>query len=161
MTRQRFIELITAEQEPLRRFLLALCCGDGMLADDIAQEAILKAYLAKDSYVEHYKFSTWLYRIAYNTMVDYRRKSSTLLTDIDRANVMDSNLRADGEFEYQELYMALESLSVKERTAILLYYLQGYTIREVAQITGDGEDAVKMQLSRGRTHLKNKLSNGR
>jgi RNA polymerase sigma-70 factor (ECF subfamily) len=94
-------------------------------------------------------------------MVDYRRKNSSAFTDINKANVVDSGMRADGEFEYQELYMALDSLSVKERSAILLYYMQGYTIREVAQITGDGEDAVKMQLSRGRTHLKNKLSNGR
>ena len=42
MTRERFIELVTAEQEPLRRFLLGLCGGNRMEADDIAQETLIK-----------------------------------------------------------------------------------------------------------------------
>ena len=45
MTRERFIELVTAEQDPLRRFLLGLCGGNRMEADDIAQETLIKAYL--------------------------------------------------------------------------------------------------------------------
>ena len=44
MTRERFIEHVTAEQEPLRRFLLGLCGGNRMEADDIAQETLIKAY---------------------------------------------------------------------------------------------------------------------
>lgn len=45
MTRQQFIEMVSREQESLRRFLRGLCGGDGFLADDMAQEALLKAYL--------------------------------------------------------------------------------------------------------------------
>ena len=43
MIKEQFIELITKEQESLRRFLRGLCSGDGFLADDLAQEALLKA----------------------------------------------------------------------------------------------------------------------
>ena len=43
MTQERFISLVRAEQEPLRRFLLALCGGDAALADDIAQDALVRA----------------------------------------------------------------------------------------------------------------------
>ncbi|MFS6557564.1 RNA polymerase sigma factor, partial [Parabacteroides distasonis] len=43
MTKEQFIEQIAQAQEPLRRFLLVLCGGNGVLADDIAQEALLKA----------------------------------------------------------------------------------------------------------------------
>ena len=68
MTRERFIELVTAEQEPLRRFLLSLCRGNRDEAEEIAQETLIKAYLASGGYVERYKFSTWLFKIAYRTL---------------------------------------------------------------------------------------------
>ena len=46
MTQERFIEQVRQQQEPLRRFLLALCAGNGALADDIAQDALVRAYVA-------------------------------------------------------------------------------------------------------------------
>ncbi len=49
MTRERFIELIRTEQEPLRRFLLGLCSGNQSLADDIAQDSLVRAYVASVS----------------------------------------------------------------------------------------------------------------
>ena len=66
MTRERFIEYVRTEQEPLRRFLLALCNGDAALADDLAQDALIRAYVASGSFLGLSKFSTWLLRIAYN-----------------------------------------------------------------------------------------------
>ena len=50
MDRAAFIALAGREQEQLRRFLLALCCGDRTEADDIAQETLVKAYLSSDGY---------------------------------------------------------------------------------------------------------------
>lgn len=161
MTRQQFIEHVAMEQESLRRFLLALCCGDRMLAEDIAQESFIKAYLALESYHEQYKFSTWLFRIAHNVFVDTCRKKSSTEIELDSVKIVDNESDADREFIYQELYMALDTLAIQERTAILLYYIQGYSIREIGLITGYSEDAVKMQLSRGRRHLKIKLDYGR
>ena len=52
MTREQFIALVSEEQESLRRFLLALCEGDRMEAEDIAQEAMVKAYIAMERFVE-------------------------------------------------------------------------------------------------------------
>ena len=49
MTQERFISLVREEQEPLRRFLLALCGGDAALADDIAQDALVRAYVEQTS----------------------------------------------------------------------------------------------------------------
>ena len=51
MTRERFIDLVRVEQESLRRFLLALCGGDASLADDIAQDALVRAYVASGSFL--------------------------------------------------------------------------------------------------------------
>ena len=59
--------------------------------------------------------------------------------------------------EYADLYAALARLSAAERTAIVLYYLEGYSIKEITTLTGAGESAVKQHLSRGRRHLKTAL----
>ena len=61
MSPERFIEDVRAEQESLRRFLLALCGGDAPLADDIAQDALVRAYVASGSFLGLSKFSTWLW----------------------------------------------------------------------------------------------------
>ena len=51
MTREQFVEQVGREQAALRRFLTALCCGNGAEADDIAQEALIKAYLRSSQYL--------------------------------------------------------------------------------------------------------------
>ena len=69
MDRAQFINLVNGEQEQLRKFLLALCTGKRDEADDIAQEALVKAYLSSSGYQDEGKFTAWLYKIAYNTFV--------------------------------------------------------------------------------------------
>lgn len=61
---------------------------------------------------------------------------------------------ADDAFRHQALYAALATLPPKERTAILLYYLKGYSIHEISQIEDCSEEAVRKQMSRGRDELK-------
>ena len=153
MTREQFIEIINIEQERLRRFLLALCCGNRDEADDIAQNALLKAYLS----ISKYEGTTWLYRIAYNLFIDTNRCRRTLQSLETLEKHVDATFDADRDFRYQPLYMALEKLPPTERTAILLFYLKGYSIKEIADIVDATEDAVKKQLSRGRVKLKNLL----
>ena len=53
--------------------------------------------------------------------------------------------------------MTLNELQPKERTSILLFYIKGYSVREISKIMECSEDAIKKQLSRGREHLKDKL----
>ena len=103
MTRERFIELATAEQEPLRRFLLALCGGDRMEAEDIAQETFIKAWLASERYEERYKFRTWLYKIAYRTLLDHaKRPRIESMPDHSELSVH-SDYTADAAFRYEAL----------------------------------------------------------
>lgn len=153
MTREQFIQHVEGTQKALRRFLCALCCGDTLLADDIAQETYLKAYMSFGDIREHTKFSSWIYRIAYNTFISYKRAERQFCR-YDEALNMRANSVADRAFRYEDLYLALNSLSEKERTAILLFYLDSYSIKEIAEIVESSSDAVKQQLSRGRAHLK-------
>lgn len=157
MDRGRFIQYVESNQRELRRFLTALCCGDSALADDLAQETLVKAYLACDSFREECRFTSWIYRIACNTFVSNRR-SRTLSEPLSEAACMASGERADSTLDYEHLYKALDLLSAKERSAILLHYMQGYSVAEIAGITGSSEEAVKQQLSRGRQHLKGFLN---
>ena len=157
MTRERFIALAREEQEPLRRFLLALCCGNRDEADDIAQDALVKAYLAAEGHEVRGRDVAWLYRIAYNTFLDACRcRRATQPLDALREQA-DPTFAADRDFRYQALYMALEQLPPKERSAILLFYIKGYAVREIADITASTEEAVRQQLTRGRNKLKTLL----
>ena len=156
MTREVFIALVEREQEALRGFLLALCCGNKSDADDLAQDALVKAYLSSAGYQEKGKFRSWIFKIAYNTFLNHKASLRTT-ESIEKARELVSSNSADRSFEHQSLYLALRTLPPKERSAITLFYLNGYNIKEIGLITDTSEDAVKKQLSRGRDKLKERL----
>ena len=156
MTRDVFIALVEREQEALRGFLFALCCGNKSDADDLAQDSRVKAYLSSAGYQEKGRFRSWIFKIAYNTFLNHKASCRTMDT-LDEARTIVSSQSAESSFEHQSLYLALRTLPPKERSAITLYYLNGYDIKEIAAITETSEDAVKKQLSRGRDKLKARL----
>ena len=119
-------------------------------------------------------FPAWLYRIACNTLIDHQRKQTARGTAIDISQVdgVATTSRSDDGFTYQELYCAIDGLNVSERTAVLLFYMEDRPIKEIAVIMNvtEGpikeiavimnvtEGTVKGYLSRGREHLRTKLS---
>lgn len=159
MTRERFIDLVRVEQESLRRFLLALCGGNAFEADDIAQDALIRAYVASGSFLGLSRFSTWLFRIAYNCYIDRYRKprAETVPTDTPHALNVTSGEETDAGFKYQQLYQALDSLQEKEKAAIILHYFEDLSIKEIASILQIPSGTVKYHLSTGRTRLKSLL----
>jgi len=156
VTREEFIAQVECEQEALRGFLLALCCGKKDDADDLAQDALVKAYLSCAGYQDKGRFRSWLFKIAHNTFLNHRASMRTMAS-IEEARLVVSNTSADSAFQHQDLYLALSTLPPKERSAITLFYLSGYSIKEIAAITETSEDAVKKQLSRGRDKLREEL----
>ena len=162
MTKEQFIEMIAQEQESLRRFLRGLCSGDGFLADDIAQEALLKAYLSFERFEGRARFSTWLFRIAFNCWYDSRKragKESEWLSleagPPGETDVQESDI--DIRYEYQQLHMAIGGLPLQEQTVILLFYMEEKSIKEIEMITGMPSGTIRSHLSRGRRHLKEYL----
>ena len=165
MTKEQFIELIAAEQESLRRFLQGLCAGDVFLADDIAQEALLKAYLSFERFQGRSRFSTWLFRIAYNCWYDHLKKAGgkddwISVNDSDWnvrkevADVEDDSHSADTKYEQQQLYLAIGSLSRQEQAVVLLFYMEDKSVKEIEVITGMPSGTVRSHLSRARVHLR-------
>ena len=164
MTKEQFIEMIALEQESLRRFLRGLCSGDGFRADDLAQETLLKAYLSFERFEGRSRFSTWLFRIAFNCWYDSQKragKESEWLSLEERppewppADAAESEI--DRSHEYEQLHLAIGNLPLQEQTVILLYYMEEKSIKEIEIITGMPSGTVRSHLSRGRRHLKEYL----
>lgn len=156
MTREEFIALASASQVSLRRFLLALCKGNASIADDIAQEALVNAYVSFSSFRGSARFETWLFRIAYHCFIDYLRdqRIQTEPLDSSTAQALHSSDATDRCFQYKDLYQAIDALPEKERATLLLFYMEDRPVREIVQILGIPGGSVRAYLTRGRRHIK-------
>lgn len=157
MNRKEFELQVQVNQEPLRRFLRNLCRGDAALADDIAQEAFIKAFLHLDAFGGRSSFSTWLFRIAYNCFCDNQRAVERYSPAEVEGLQITASEKADEAFEHQELYLAMNRLNAKERSALLLFYMEEKSLKEIADITRIPVNTVKAHLSRGRLHISEHL----
>lgn len=153
MTREEFIRKVESNQRAFQRFLVALCCGDSALADDIAQESLMRAYLACDGLKDPDKFRSWIYRIGFNTFINYRRSRITAV-DYEQVREVPAVESPDDGFRYQELYAALDKIPERERTSILLYYMEEYSTKEISEIVNVPEGTVRQHISRGRIRLR-------
>ena len=158
MTREEFISLATAEQESLRRFLLSLC-GDTAEADDIAQDALVNAYVASSSFRGAARFSTWLFRIAYNCFIDRLRSRRLPSEPLDAwaEQTLPASDTEDRSFRHEDLYRAIGRLPEKERAALLLFYREDRPVKEIAAILEIPAGSVRAYLTRGRQHVKSYL----
>lgn len=151
--KRSFDRLVERHQSPLRRFLMNLTQGDKELADDLAQETFIKAYLSLSSFKATSGFSTWLFRIGYNVFYDYirSRKISVDITEISEtdADIIDTP-ESGTSMDLQE---AMSHLSHPEKTCISLFYMEEQKIKDIALITGMAEGTVKSHLSRGKEKL--------
>jgi len=153
-----FAELVRNHQSSVRGLLRNLVRSDVTLADDLAQETFLKAYKNLRSFRGEARFSTWLYRIAYNCFREEARKRKELV-GIDEARLeaehdpqtVDPALRHD-------LSRALQLLPVHERAAIILCCQNGLSHDEAARVLEIPLGTVKTNVLRGREKLKKMLA---
>ena len=153
MTRERFISEVKGCQGRLRRFLTSLC-GDAALADDLAQEALVRAYVSSDRFVGNFK--AWVFRIGYNCFIDNLRRVPVPAASLDSPealHVPDASA-SDAAFRHEELRRALARIPEKERTAIALHYFEDLPVKEIASIMQIPSGTVKYHLSVGRDHLR-------
>lgn len=151
--RRAFGTLVEAYQSEIRRFFLNLTFGDASLSDDLAQETFIRAYTSIRSFKGLSKFSTWLYRIAYNEFYSYSRKRHEERLNEDTRT--ESPIEPLGSYEDSsnsrlDINTALQALSDIERSIVTLYYLQDIPIKKIMEITDLPEGTIKSHLSRAR-----------
>ena len=153
-----FSELVRRHQSAVRGLLRQLTRGDAALADDIGQETFLRAFKNIGSFRGEAKFSTWLYRIAYNCFREEARRRKELV-GIDEAvleaeqdpSTVDPALR-------QDLMHALQLLPLHERTAVVLCCQNGLSHDEASRVLDIPLGTVKTNVLRGREKLKKTLA---
>ena len=148
----------------LRRFGL-----DAAEADEVAQEVFVRAWRGLPRFEERARFSTWLYRIAFNEAqrrLSRRPPPRAETIDPDRddpvislpesARLGPEAQTLDREFE-QTLERALDQLPTEWRVAVVLRDVEGLSTEEAAEIAGVGQAAFKSRLHRGRMQLRTLL----
>lgn len=131
-------------------------------AEEAAQDAFIKALHNLAKFNREAKFSTWLYRIAFNTAISYKRKSKAIFQSIDNVQIGlehegQGNTELDDRKKFIEL--AMRKLTEADRLAVNLFYLQEFSLEEIAEITGMQANTVKVRVHRARQRLADELKN--
>lgn len=124
---------------------------------DIVSNIFLKAMknLYRFKYLYKGAFSGWLYRIAINEVTDYYRKNGRSRKLIDEVKLnRDSIFSEDIVINYDTLRVGLDLLNESDQNVIILRYFEKLTNREVAEVLGKKEGAVKVQVHRAMQKLK-------
>jgi len=130
-------------------------------AEEVAQDAFVKAYQSLSQFRGGAKFSTWLYRIVYTTAISKLRRSSKEIYSIEDSKVAEkeSNEISDAYYQLKEserkkfLDMVLEKLDPDENILVTLYYYEEKELDEIAQITGLTKNNAKVKIYRARQKM--------
>jgi len=133
---------------------------------DVSQEIFIKVYNARHSYVKDAKFTTWLYRIANNAIIDRLRQFQRA----QRVVSMDDNLpepKSNDRSTHHHLVLeetkkqmseALYKLSERQRSMVILKYYEGCSVKEIAEVFNCATGTVKATLFQAIKHLKEGLA---
>ena len=127
-------------------------------AQEVAQDAFIKAYNNISSFKGDSKFSTWLYRIVFNTAISRKRKKKLPVTDIEKAySVFDDQAGSNEGIRDKErkhwLEQAISNLAEDDSFLITLYYFQELSLEEMADVTGFTPNLLKVKIFRARKKL--------
>ena len=153
-----FCELVRRHQSAVRGLLRQLTRTDVALADDLAQQTFLRAYKNIRSFRGEARFSTWLYRIAYNCFrEDARRRKEFVGIDEEQLQTQHDPQVADPALRH-DLMRALNLLPLNERSAVLLCCQSGLSHDEASRVLDIPLGTVKTNVLRGREKLKRMLA---
>ena len=136
-------------------------CGNREEAEEIAQDAFLKAYKSLKDFKMKSSFATWLFRIVYNTSVSLvrTRKKKVLSVEEFPADAVDflsmyvSEEEAADEYRNSLVNFALQKISEEERGLVTLYYYDELDTGEISGITGISRSNIKVRLFRARQKM--------
>lgn len=160
---QAFRALVDRHARIVRRLALGIL-GDAHEAEDIAQEAFVAAWRARETWTPEARFTTWLHRIAVNKAIDrYRARRATpepaevitrLADAAPSAPVEDQQQTLERRESARSLRDCLQRLPVSQRQALTLYYFEDLDVTRIAGVLDTTEQAVRSLLKRGKQTLR-------
>lgn len=153
--RAAFGEIVSRRQSALRN-LMRRMSGDAALADDLAQQVFLKAWLSLRRLRAPSAFPAWFRRVAVTTWLEHARRNDALqgageLSGAERATREHAGVAMD-------LDRALATLTEGQRLCVVLSYHEGLSHREIAEATGLPLGTVKSHINRGAEALREALA---
>ena len=136
---------------------------DTMEAEDIVQEAFIKAFSKLEQYKAEVSFGAWLKRIVINRCIDVLKSKKQRIIELEEHHLnlvdtdYDNEWLVDDDITIDEVKQAIECLPEKYRYVVMLYLVEGYDHQEISQILSISEVASRTQLSRGKQKLQNAL----
>lgn len=131
-------------------------------AEEAAQDTFIKAFNNLKAFNRQAKFSTWLYRIAFNTAITHKRKHKSPFQSLDHAVVTYSGEGGESALERNDkkrfLNLAMEKLAESDRTALTLFYLQEFSLEEIAEIMNIQANTIKVRIHRARQRVADELT---
>ena len=131
----------------------SLLYNDADCADAI-QEAIVKAFVKLHTLKDDSYAKTWLIRIVMNECYAIMRKEKKIISLQD----YQMNEQETESKDYSDLYESIIHLTAKKKLCVTLYYMEGYSVKEVAALLDTTESAVKNRLAKARGKLKEALA---
>ncbi|MCL2108480.1 MAG: sigma-70 family RNA polymerase sigma factor [Oscillospiraceae bacterium] len=154
MNSEEFTRLVLDAEPTLYHISKSILKNDHDCADAV-QEAIIKAFGSLTTLKNPEFFKTWLCRILINECYRICKKSSRT---VSYEEYMQGESAPDAVVQNTELYAALMKLTEKERLAVVLHYIEGFKVHEVARILKIPDGTVKSRLSKARAELRIFLS---
>jgi RNA polymerase sigma-70 factor (ECF subfamily) len=161
------VEAYSRLVERYRDMVYTVCIrmlGNEADAEEAAQDAFIKAFRALNDFQEKSKFSTWLYRIAYNQCISVIRKKVKLIDlvdDVPETGTEDTSLSGLDTLSREErskyLQTAIDSLPETDAVVITLFYYEELSLEEIAGITGLSGNNIRIKLHRSRKKIYQEL----
>jgi RNA polymerase sigma-70 factor (ECF subfamily) len=157
--KEAFAELVNAYKDMVYTVCLRML-GSEADAEEAAQDVFVKAYRSIGSFQAKAKFSTWLYRIAYNNCISVIRKKVKLIDlvdDIPEGEVDEGELNGLESISAEErskyLKIAIESLAETDAVVVTLFYYDELSLEEIASVTGLSNSNIRIKLHRSRKKM--------
>ena len=134
-------------------------------AEDITQEAFIKAFQKIDQFGGNVTFGAWLKRIVVNRSIDFLKARKQHFVELQEHRLAiagePEDWTVEPEVEVEEVKAAMEALPDKYRYVVQLYLVEGYDHQEISEILGLKETTCRTRLMRGKHYLKEQLSKKR
>jgi len=133
-------------------------------AEDVVQEAFIKAFSKLHQFKGDVTFGAWLKRIVINKSIDYLKSKKQRLVELDEVHlkVVDTNTNdkwlVEDDTTLDDIKLAINSLPDKYKYVVMLYLVEGYDHQEISEILKISEVASRTQLSRGKVKLQDLLN---